>query len=276
MSESAQPVADHYTIDQHLEQLLESLASSGKDINHLAIDDLAALDAFHLRGRAATEELAHFAELEPGQTLLDVGSGIGGTCRYLAATFGCQATGIDLTPEFCRIAEDLTRRTGLADRVVFQCGSALELPFEDASFDVVWTEHVQMNIADKQTFYREVFRVLKPQGQFAFHDILAGSAGDLAFPVPWASDPSISHLIEVGELWMLLTEMGFDISTWEDMTEPARAFVAEVLEKMDPNSPPPVHARLPMENAGAKLANVLDGLTNDRIRAVQAVCRKMG
>lgn len=275
MPEPAQSVSDHYTIANHLEQLLETLAAMGKDVDHLSIEDLASFDAFHLRGRAATAELATLAELQPGQKVLDLGSGIGGTCRYLAATFGCHVTGIDLTPDFCRIAEELAQRTGLADQVAIHCGSALELSFDASTFDVVWTEHAQMNIADKQTFYREATRVLKPQGQLVFHDILAGSGADLSFPMPWAPDTSISHLIAVDELWMLLTELGFDLTTWEDMSEPARMFVVESLEKMDPNAPPPPHARPPIENAEMKLNNLLDALANDHVRVVQAVCRKL-
>ena len=84
-------------------------------------------------------------------------------------------------------------------------GGAGALPFADGHFDVVWTEHVQMNIADKAGFYRELHRVLKPGGQLAFHDILAGPAeGSLHFPVPWAAEASISHLIAESDLGDLL------------------------------------------------------------------------
>ncbi len=274
MADGNQHVVEHYTIHQHLDQLLEGLASIGKDIEHLSIDDLASFDAFHLRGRTATEQLAQLANLQPQHELLDVGCGIGGACRYLAGTFGCQVIGIDLTPDFCHVAEQLTQRTGLSDRVTFHCGSALELPFDDEGFDFVWTEHAQMNIADKPGLYQQITRVLKPQGVLLFHDILAGDGSDLTFPVPWAPNPSISHLIPVDELWMLLTELGFDLEIWEDVSEPARQFVVDALEKMNDASPP-LHARPPMNDAKTKLTNLLDALSNDRVRVVQAVCRKL-
>ena len=96
-----------------------------------------------------SQELARLTGLHEGMHVLDVGSGLGGPARTLAAEFGCRVTGRDLTEEFCRAAVMLTVRVGLQDRITFQHGSALDLPFEEATFDVVWTQGVFMNIADK-------------------------------------------------------------------------------------------------------------------------------
>ena len=81
--------------------------------------------------------------------VLDVGCGIGGPARYLAHTYGCRVDGIDLTPELVETGRVLTERCKLADRVVLQVGNALELPYPDQTFDVVWCQNVTMNIADK-------------------------------------------------------------------------------------------------------------------------------
>jgi len=107
-----------------------------------------------MRGREATVELARLASLEPGQRVLDVGCGLGGAARYLALEYGCRATGIDLTDAYVHVAAEIARLVGLERSVAFTQGSAVALPFADAAFDVVWTEHVQMNIADKPAFYR--------------------------------------------------------------------------------------------------------------------------
>lgn len=268
------PIVDHYTIDNQLDQLLETFVALGKDLDQLTVDDLAPFDAFHLRGRQATIELASLAQLQPDHQLLDLGCGIGGTCRYLAATFGCHATGIDLTPSYIKTAQRLVELSRLADRIALHCGSALDLPFDDAAFDVVWTEHAQMNIADKQQFYREADRVLKPGGLLVFHDILAGATSELKFPVPWASDSSMSHLIAVDELWIMLTELGYDLDVWEDMSEPSRAFVATALDGIEPQAELPPGALKLHGVSKAILSNVLENLANDRVRVVQAVCRK--
>ena len=80
--------------------------------------------------------------------------------------YNCQITGIDLTEEYCQVATELASRVGLFDRVRYQQGSALAMPFPDNSFDIAYTQHVAMNIADKAGLYREIARVLKPRGRF--------------------------------------------------------------------------------------------------------------
>ena len=185
----------HYGMTELGASILSALADDGKDVDHLTVHDLAPVDEFHIRGRESTLELAGIAGLAPGMSVLDVGSGIGGSARHLASAHDCNVTGIDATKEYCDVATMLSGRVGLAHRTTFTHGSALDLPYSDASFDLAWTEHVQMNIEDKETFYGEIARVLAPGGRFAFHDILSGPGGEPHYPVPWAGDPSISFLI---------------------------------------------------------------------------------
>jgi ubiquinone/menaquinone biosynthesis C-methylase UbiE len=268
-------ISEHYTIADLGDRILAALAAAGKDLEALTVDDLAPIDEFHIRGRTATEELARWAEVQPDHQLLDVGCGLGGTSRYLAATLGCKVVGVDLTEEYCRVAEMLSARVGLEDRTVFRQGSALALPFADGHFDVVWTEHVQMNIADKAGFYRELCRVLKPGGQFAFHDILAGDRGGLHFPVPWAADASISHLFTVKDLQSLMMDLGFAQVRWEDKTDASVAFFKGVLERVRTEGWMPVGLHLLMgDDAATKFANVLRNLEEGRVRVVQAVMNR--
>src|SRR5580698_9395283 len=194
MSDHQPAVARHYGRGGLLDRILGALADAGKDIEHLSIDDLAPVDEFHGRQRRATEELAALLAPQPGQVLLDIGSGIGGPSRYLAKVCGCRVSGLDLTPEFVAAASDLTRRTGLTGQVDFREGSALELPFPDASFDLAWSQNVAMNIADRARWYAEVHRVLRPGGRFAFQDVAQGPAGEVHFPVPWSDTSALSFL----------------------------------------------------------------------------------
>lgn len=188
-------IEDHYARSDLGAAILSALVAAGKNPENLTPDDLVALDEFHIRGREATRELASRLHLDQTKGVLDVGSGIGGASRFLAVKFGCHVTGLDLTEEYCRVATMLAERLGLGERVKYQHGDALRLPFDDASFDVVWTQHTAMNIQDKRTLYAEIRRVLKSGGLLAIYDILAGPVGPLHFPVPWARDPSTSFLI---------------------------------------------------------------------------------
>ncbi|MGY8769696.1 MAG: methyltransferase domain-containing protein [Pirellulales bacterium] len=146
----------HYGKGQIMEQIKAGLQLAGKDLNALEVDDLAPIDAFHTRGRESTLELATLANVSATDLVLDVGSGLGGTARHLAEVYQCKVTGIDLTEEYVAVGKKLTEMVGLSELVNLQQGSALDIPCEDASFDLVWTEHVQMNIADKQKFYSEI------------------------------------------------------------------------------------------------------------------------
>ncbi|MGH6944730.1 MAG: class I SAM-dependent methyltransferase, partial [Geminicoccaceae bacterium] len=221
-------VASHYGRDGLVDAILDALQATGKDIDHLTIEALAPLDEFHVRGRPATAELAAGLKLARKMRVLDVGCGIGGASRYVAATCGCHVVGIDLTPEFCRSAALLAQMVGLGDRVEYRHGSALALPFENASFDAAYTQHVAMNIEDKAALYAEVVRVLKPGARFGIFDLLQGEGGDVVFPVPWARDASISFLVRPAELRALLEGAGFEVLSWRDTSAEGRAWVDQV------------------------------------------------
>jgi len=202
-------VAGHYGRGRLEELILAAVAREGKDPEELTAGDLAAVDEFHVGGLEATQELAKQMELRAGLRLLDVGSGLGGPARYFAAEHGCRVTGIDLTEEFVRVADNLTKRTKLDGLVEFRQGSALELPFERDTFDRAYMIHVGMNIADKAGIFREVRRVLKPEGLFTIFDIMRtwngrtgdGRSGDgaIRYPVPWALSEETSFVATVKE-----------------------------------------------------------------------------
>lgn len=218
MSRSNEEMLRHYEQRGLLQRIVAGLKTLGKDLDSLTHEDLAPADEFHSNGRSATRSLAEFAQIPTGSRVLDVGSGLGGPARYLAATYGCDVTGIDLTPEFCAVANELSRLTGLADRTRFQIGDALELPFPQAHFDVVWTMQMQMNIQDKRRLYAGFARVLKPGGRFVCQDICAGNGDPLDLPVPWATRPEQSHLVDPDTLRSLVRDAGLREQSWRDTT----------------------------------------------------------
>jgi SAM-dependent methyltransferase len=268
-------IARHYGISGVLDAILDGLRAEGKDLDRLTADDLAPVDELHIRGREATVELARLAGAKPGLRVLDVGSGLGGSSRYLASNHGCRVTGVDLTPEYCEIATELSRRVGLDGLTDFRCASALETPFEDGAFDVAWTQHAQMNIEDKAGLYEEIFRVLRPGGRLVFHDILAGPVGPIHFPVHWAEDPLMSFLIAPDDLRTLLEETGFEVVEWIDKTQMSREWFLGMVEERGDGPPPNLGLHLLIGETGpAKVQSVARNLKEDRITVFQGVLER--
>ena len=263
---SEHAVEAHYSHGGLLETLLDALRRAGIDPGQLGAEDLVAVEEFHIGGRQATAHLADVMGVTAGTRLLDVGSGIGGAARYFALEHGCDVVGIDLTEEFCTVAEDLSARLGLSERTRFVHGSALDLPFEDASFDDACMLHVGMNIEDKERLLDEVSRVLRPAGRFAVYDVLAGSA-EPHFPVPWAQDASTSFLVSADELCALMESCGFEVVAQDDRTEAGLVFFRELAAAREAGTAPAVAVPILMGDDGPeRLANTARSLEEGRIR----------
>jgi len=251
-------VTGHYGRGRLEELILAAVAREGKDPEKLAAVDLAAVDEFHVGGLEATQELAKQMELRAGLRLLDVGSGIGGPARYFAAEHGCKVTGIDLTEEFVRVARSLTTRTKLDGLVEFRQGSALELPFAPGTFDRSYMIHVGMNIADKAGIFREVRRVLKPDGLFTVFDIVRTGHGPLRYPVPWATSEETSFVGEVKEYRDALQNAGFRIAQERGRREFSITFTERMMARMAQGSPPALGLHLLMgEKTPVMVKNIL-------------------
>jgi ubiquinone/menaquinone biosynthesis C-methylase UbiE len=266
MADTDELVNKHYGYGCLFERIEAGLGLASKDVGSITVDDLAPIDEFHIRGRQSTLEVADLVNVKASDLVLDVGCGLGGTARHLAHQFECKVSGIDLTEEYITVGKKLTDLVGLSDQVELRVGSALDIPYEDEKFDIVWTEHVQMNIEDKNRFYSEMARVLKPGGHLLFNDIFRGEGDSPVYPAPWADDDSISVLVTEAEARSIINQVGLKIDHWIMKVPESVAFFEGVVAKIKEDGPPPLGIHLLMgNNAKEKLQNMLRNLSEDRV-----------
>ena len=276
MSVTESKIVEHYATSGLLARLESALRTDGVDPAHPTIEALAPYDQFHGRGLEATEDMAALVTVRPTDHLLDVGSGLGGPARWLSRRFGCRVTGIDLTPEFCAIAEHFTRLIGLEARVRFQVGNALAMPFNDDVFEGAYSMFVSMNIADKAQLYREIHRVLKSGGWLVLSEIARGEDGDVMYPMPWAATAAESFLSTADDTRKMLQSAGFEVEEVKNDLQRALDFGARSRAMVGRGEKPPYRANALIHGdiAGVTLANVARGYQDGSLVPIEIVAGK--
>ena len=266
-------IQDQYSTGLSRNNIERALRSAGKDLDRLVPADLGLLEDFHTMGRYATAQLVDLAHITSDSEVLDAGSGVGGTARYVADRYGCRVTAVDLTDEYCETNRWLNGLVGLDGRISVRPADVTELPFADGTFDVAISQHVQMNVAGKARLYSEAHRVLKEGGRLALWDITIekrgtiGDRGDLDYPLPWADQPARSHLVTPDELRAVVESAGFTVEAWNDLTDHAAALMQALLAQPDN----PLGLQAFVTDFRRKAENLTQALADGRLRAVQAV-----
>ena len=275
---TASDVSAHYTSGDLLTRLEAMLREDGCDPESPTFEALSPYDHFHGRGLEATEDMADRLQVSAADHVLDVGSGIGGPARYMARRFGCRVSGIDLTAEFCDVARHLTARLDLTERVAFEQGDALAMPFAGAAFDRAFSMNVSMNIADKRALYREIHRVLKPGARLGLAEVVQGPGGEPDYPTPWARTAATSFLATGDETRENLAACGFAIEHLRDTTEASHAWGARARATVEAGGKPPHRAVSLIHGALADeiLARTGPALRERRAVPIEIVCRKAG
>ncbi|KKN44915.1 hypothetical protein LCGC14_0688330 [marine sediment metagenome] len=259
-------------------KILNTLRDEGIDTKIQIQESLASIEDLHIRGRSATMELTQGAGLNEGMKVLDVGCGIGGPARAIVTEYGCNVTGLDLCKEFCDAAETINNQLGLGKKIEIRQGNALDMPFDDESFDFVIVQHVLSNIKNKNDLLSQVHRVLRPQGRFALYEICAGLITPIHYPVMWANDPSINFLINPDEFRQLIKDNGFKELSWNDGT-------AKVLEGFQirkskqsstrPSKTQPINYGLIFKNLKEKAQNLIRNYEEGRIVVIQGLFERI-
>jgi len=256
----------HYSASDIEARILAAIRAAGMDPEQrLSPEELGALDHFHTGGLRATRELLELAQIQAENRVLDIGAGLAGSARLIVAETGCRVDCVELTSDFCAGAILLNRLTGLDDRIDVHKGSALDLPFPEDTFDVVWMQNVGMNIADKRKLYGEISRVLKPGGRYAFQEMAAGETATSYFPLPWATDPADSFLVSVEEMRSVLGESGFIAELLEDTSD------AHLSRTTADTTPSPLTLGVYVDDLAQKANNARSSLEQGQVRLVRGV-----
>jgi ubiquinone/menaquinone biosynthesis C-methylase UbiE len=273
--ETEERVAGHYGRGKLEEAILAAARAAGKDTAQLTASDLTAVDEFHVGGLEATQMLVRGMGLRAGMELLDVGCGIGGPARYFAAEQNCRLTGIDLTEEFVKTAESLTKRVKLDGRVSFKRASALTMPFAEETFDGAYMIHVGMNLADKPGVFREVRRVLKSGSRFTIFDLMRAREGALRFPLPWAASEETSFVEGTAQYREALEAAGFAVEKEQSHRTFAIEFMQRMASRLQASGPPALGLHVLMgEKTPLMLKNVLEGIVEGSLDVVEMTGKK--
>jgi ubiquinone/menaquinone biosynthesis C-methylase UbiE len=223
----------------------------------------------------ATQELIQLSDFTSDMHILDVGCGVGGSTRRLSHATGCCVTGVDLSDEYIDAAQRLTQLLDMQDRVKFHAASALDLPFEDNSFDGAWSIQMNMNVEDKLSWLKELHRAVKPKGRVVLYEVCASKNTPVYFPVPWAQDSSISFLVEPDLFRELVTSAGFEIDAWNDKTDLAQKAFANMTQPEGEPELPALGVHLLVGNdILTKAYNLHRNLDEERVSLIEIVALK--
>lgn len=169
---AGEPRLEAMPLYTNLDRIERGLAAQGiRAGDPIRLQQLFALDQWHYHGAEAIAVAAVTLRLTAESRVLDVGAGIGGPARFLTHMTGCRVTALELQRPLHDIAVDLTRRTGLGEKVTHVCGDALSHPLPDAAFDAAVSFLAIVHIPDRPRLFARLARALRPGGGLYIEDL---------------------------------------------------------------------------------------------------------
>ena len=268
-------IENFWTRGDVFSRVQQALSEAGLINKKLEIEELFPIDQYHARGIAATVDLGKRIPIKKNNRILDIGCGLGGPARYYAKEFKCIITGIDITPSFVEIGNEFNKLTSMSDNVELLVGNGETLDFDNETFDGAYSQHVTMNISDREKFFSEAFRVLKKDSFFAFTEHGLGPEGNPIFPLPWANSSKMSFLLPPETTISILKNTGFsDIQ----MIETSKKYISgyEKLIKLKSANENPIlgiHV-IGGDSMNERSTNSMNSIKENRTLPFEIVCKK--
>jgi cyclopropane fatty-acyl-phospholipid synthase-like methyltransferase len=211
---------------QHVERVERELAARGLDGSAtLDVEALESLDQLHYHGRSAVLDAIDWLELGPEARVLDIGSGLGGPARVIASEVGCRVTAVELQDDLHRLAESLTRRCGLADRIEHRRADVLTASLPASDYDAVVSWLTFLHIPERETLLSRCLRRLRPGGKILVEDFFARRALSDEARELLANEVYCQRLDSLDDYRGLIEEAGFADVECHDMTNSWTQFV---------------------------------------------------
>lgn len=219
--------SNNSTLFEDYQKLLKS-----QKIENITTEILNRFDQIHAGGLKATEKLLGMAAFKGYEHVLELGGGIGGVARFLVNKFNVEVVNLDLSYKYSLTGKKLSQLCKVdKTRLFFVNGNAILCPFKSNTFDIVWLQHVNMNILDKTSLISEISRVLKDNGKIVFHEwFLSDETFKISLPLPWGDNDGESHLCSFATFAKILNSFNFKVAHLEDDSENSINFYNKLLQ----------------------------------------------
>jgi len=272
---NSKSIENFWTRGDIFSRVHHAMSEAGLINKELNIEDLFPIDQYHARGIAATVDLGKRMPISKNQKIIDIGCGLGGPARYYAKEFKCFITGIDITPSFIEIGNEFNKLTSMSDNIKLLVGNGEILDFKNETFDGAYSQHVTMNISNREKFFSEAFRVLKKDSFFAFTEHGLGPEGNPIFPLPWADSSEMSFLLPPETTISILKDIGFsDIKIIETADKYILGYEKLIGLKSENKKPILGIHVIGGESMNERSTNSMQSIKENRTLPFEIVCKK--
>jgi len=228
-------ISENYYQTDLLKKIKVHFSKMNINQSKLTAKDLSLFDQMHFGGISAVKLISQALKLKKNHTVLDLGCGLGGPARLISETNNCKVDGVDLMPDYVNDGNKLSEMVGLGDMVSLINGDVLKLPHETETFEASYMVHVGMNISNKLSLMKNVYRVLKNKGVFVIFDQIKLNNNQIKLPLPWASKQSQSSIGSIEDYKSCLKKAGFSILKFEIMNELALEWIQKSIINLKKN-----------------------------------------